>query len=95
MKLTELDPRWITNGDTRHGMGMGFDCPKHRRSEHGDFAVWFDNPINGLPPIDGYQPWHREGNSFENITISPSIVVAMPEYSGCHFFVRNGELIDA
>ena len=96
MKLTELDPRWIsTDGDTRHGMGMGFNCPNHPLDEHGGFAVWFENPLDGGAPISGYPLWLREGDNFETIAISPSIIVATPEYRGCHFFVRNGELVPA
>ena len=105
MKLTELDPRWIAD-DNRHGMGISFNCPLHKDCIR--FGVMFENPVDGKEPRhnDGTHLWHREGDSFEDLTISPSIAVTYVEGDAItplgmagkehwHGFVRNGEIIPA
>ncbi len=93
-KLTELNPRWcVASGDeSRSGMGMTMDCPNSRESRIG---VWFSNPLDGLPPISGKPLWERTGDSFENLTLSPSVRVSTGEGELWHGFVRDGEAVDA
>ena len=53
MKLSELDPRWLTELPDRHGMGISFECPHCQNEPIEDriqIAVWFSNPIDGKPP---------------------------------------------
>ncbi len=103
MKLTELNPHWTCEVAGRHGQGISFECPIHRSHR---LAVAFVNPIDGGGKMDGngYGPgpkflWHREGETFETLTLGPSI-----DASGftdgthdiktpCwHGFIKNGEV---
>jgi|SRR5271155_4039559 len=73
MRLLDQDPRWLTTGYLRHGMGVSFRCP------HCDtrLAVWFVNPLDGGLPIDtethAGQRWTRSGADFDTLTLFPSI----------------------
>ena len=91
MKLIDLDPNWFTTTEGRHGMGITFLCPHCKEQALG---IWFANPIDCGPPADpvfGPAPrWHREGDTFENMTISPSIDVSA--HGHWHGFIINGEI---
>lgn len=94
MKLTELDPTWVTTGNGRHGMGVMFECP-HCRERY--VGCWFANSIDGGPPYsevrhDGTpEPlWQRTGDTFETLTLEPSIDVSKDGH--WHGYVRNGQI---
>ena len=100
MRLTELNPRWAMDADIvvggqtrhdddRHGMAITFDCP-HCRTER--LAVFFANPLDGKPPTDapGYL-WHREGSTFEDLTLTPSVDAS--DHGHWHGFIRNGDIL--
>lgn len=78
MTLLELDPRWIANwrfpnGSSPfmgHGMGISFLCPIHKDHR---LAVFFQNPIDGFEPEKKENLWHRIGDTFENLSLTPSI----------------------
>lgn len=103
MKLTELDPHWIDDGwlglPGRRGIGMWFRCPSHLEKGDSDLVwIMFDNPLDGGEhyPTTGdlvNTLWHREGDTFETITISPSIDGS--KYGCWHGFIRNGEISTA
>lgn len=107
MKLTDLNPRWvgaggegILNADMspapeRHGVGIRFGCPCSQEVDpHPDCYIPFENPLDGGPPLPDDRPrWHREGETFEALTLTPSILI-----SGCckwHGFITNGDVIGA
>lgn len=78
MKLTELDPKWISHAG-RDRVGVRFLCP-HCRSTY--LAVLFKNPVDGgFPVSDAYDGiganfgnrWQRDGDTFDTLSISPSI----------------------
>jgi hypothetical protein len=99
MRLTDLDPRWGIDADiviggvlrhyeNRHGMCVSFECPHCRTIR---LAVWFANPIDGLPPTDDAKHlWQRTGETFENLTLSPSIDASKDGH--WHGFLTNGEI---
>lgn len=67
-----------------------FDCPmegcKHR------IIVWFANPISGSPAPAECWPeprWVRSGDSFDNLSLTPSINVA----DDWHGWVTNGQVL--
>lgn len=65
-RLVDCNPRWITSG-CRDGVGLMFDCPEgHADCRHG---------IPFTPGLDGrdHASWQRTGDTFETITLSPSI----------------------
>ncbi len=90
MKLTELDPVWITE-DGRERMGLTFLCPccVGTERERRLFAM-FRNPVDGGPGEEDHPSWQREGDTFETLTLSPSIDASSSGH--WHGFVRNGEL---
>lgn len=81
MKLTDLEPRQIVDADIviggqsvhdadRTGMGISFLCPCCRRVRLG---VFYANPIDGKPPSDNGLLWQRTGETWETLSLSPSI----------------------
>ena len=90
MRLTDLEPRLYGHGG--EGVGMTFLCPCGCGIRA---AVTFRNPIDGLGPFDagGTPTWKREGDTFETMTLSPSIL----RTTGCkwHGWIRNGEIVEA
>lgn len=104
MKLIDLNPRFFSTGGPgitnandepvpeRKGIGLLCDCPKCGPKHL--LAVDFKNPLDGGPPArsDGHT-WERTGDTFETLTLSPSI----NRLDGCkwHGWIRNGEIVDA
>jgi len=99
MKLVDRDPRWIAEAG-RHGMGVSFDCPcsKCLASDNRErLAVWFANPVDGgaahvrTDPGPAYPLWQRTGETFEDLTLAPSIDAS--HFGHWHGHVRNGEIV--
>ena len=102
MKLTDLNPKWITVDGKR--CGVRFDCPCCRSPEGAQCLV----AVPLAPPLDDDKPlsthaaayvakgWARTGDTFETLTLSPSIWVkggaCKPDGSGWHGFVKDGEI---
>jgi Family of unknown function (DUF6527) len=54
-------------------------------------GVWFANPIDGGPATDDAEyRWHREGATFDTLTLSPSIDASKSGH--WHGFITNGEI---
>lgn len=104
MKLIDLDPRWYVDGEDpapRNGMGITFWCPHCRKVRLG---VSFANPIDGgrpehmVPHHDGHgqivnaspPEWTRVGDTFETLTLSPSINASASGH--WHGFIQNGAI---
>jgi len=112
MRLIDLEPRWVVahrwdDADgtmqfqwaeaplRRHGMGLSFLCPVHRDHR---LAVMFANPLDGQPPdAEAQYLWKRDGDTFESITLGPSVDASGNTSSNgeiqtpCwHGFIRNG-----
>lgn len=66
MKLSELEPRWISDGVGRFGLGLAFDCPCCRARR---LAAWFAQPLDGGPAYEGVSRTERDGSSFDEITL--------------------------
>lgn len=78
MRLTDLNPRYgETDGVRTH---ISFECPPHKI--HRIFV-----------PIAGPKKWESSGDTFETLTLSPSIRFEEPPVCDCHFFIQNGEII--
>jgi len=103
-KLTDLNPRFVGAGGVgvfrlgekgnhvpvpeRTGVGVSFDCPCGCGTR---CFVPFSNPIDGGIDYAGGGPaWNRTGETFEDMTLTPSIL----RLHGCgwHGFLTNGEL---
>jgi hypothetical protein len=104
MKLVDLSPSFygaggagITQGGKpapkRHGVGLVFDCPCGCDVQ---CAVPFANPLGGRVPVQGDHGWQRIGDTFESLTLRPSILRSKHK-GGCgwHGFITNGEIVTA
>lgn len=88
MRLVDLAPFFCAE-DGREGMGLAFRCPHCE-----DFLyVPFKNPLSGgagKPNPNGCM-WEREGDTFETLTLSPSV----DSKEHWHGWIRNGEVTNA
>jgi hypothetical protein len=96
----------ISTGDgrpvpPREGVAIMFDCPcgghedakgDETREFQSRVFVHIDPAMDGKPADESSKPaWKRTGDSFENLTLEPSI----QRVGGWHGFVRNGEIVNA
>lgn len=108
MKLVDLDPRWIGENGTpyqrpdgvwladRRIVGITFQCPIHPGG--GCYqGVFFANPADGGPPTETPQKclWRRTGDTFDTLTLTPSIHVKDGEDGPTHWhgFITGGNVI--
>lgn len=74
MKLVDLNPHWAVVEGAR--VGVTFDCPG-RCCASATFReriyVPFRNPIGGGDSIPGDPRWNRTGDTFETLTLTPSV----------------------
>jgi hypothetical protein len=102
VKLTDLNPRWAIDGEIlvggqkivnydRHGMAVSFDCPCCGGTSRATrLTVFLANPIDGGLPSDDGKLWTRSGDTFETLTLSPSVDVS--EYKHWHGHITGGEI---
>lgn len=98
MRLVDLEPKWFSP----HGLGVGVEvytgltflcpCRQHRIPVHFSNAL-----IVQMPPIPGFEwpkmtGWHRDGDSFDTLTLSPSI--RLTRDCGWHGFITNGQVVN-
>lgn len=97
-RLIELAPRWLHSGEGRAGMGVSFECPCCSGTDHCiRLVVWFSNPIDGGTPMPGgtYR-WRRIGDTFETLTLIPSVDASAPEPNGrvdWHGNITDGQCV--
>jgi Family of unknown function (DUF6527) len=96
VKLTDLNPQWTQagyGGTTRGRAGLWFDCPgaccatslgKQR------IHVPFRNPGDGGPDIPGDPRWQRTGDTFETMSLTPSVDAS--KFGHWHGFISGGEV---
>lgn len=102
MKLTDLEPRWIGHGGegtyvTATGepiahtekVGLVCKCPCGCSRE---LFVPFENPI-GPGPLTTRWGWKRTGETFETLTLTPSIQRQDPGGCRWHGFITAGEIL--
>jgi hypothetical protein len=94
MRLTDLNPHWFTEGDSPDIVGITFDCPCCAGKSR--LGVLFQEPIDrdGLPTdvhwTEHKTLWHREGDSFETLSLTPSIDCS--KWGHWHGFITAGEV---
>lgn len=99
MKLTTLNPRWIGlhnwSDDSIYHIGVSFDSPKQNGKR---LAVLFSPPIDpdGLAqkwqwgePFKDAKKWKRTGETFETLTLAPSLDFSPIDWHG---HITNGEV---
>jgi hypothetical protein len=99
MKLTDLNPRWTgIGGGSGIITGVTFDCP-HCRTQR--LGVTFKNAIDpngwlakGVTRHHDKNEWDREGETFETLTLTPSVDTSRADFEGhWHGYIRNGEIV--
>lgn len=101
MKLTELNPKFFAEPG-RHGQGIGFDCPHCKLAAAAvegpieRIEIPFSNPLDGGPVISqvpgNMARWQRTGDTYETLTIQPSIAFDAPPFCKWHGFITAGEV---
>lgn len=101
MKLTDLNPHWVHHGGEdvtdrdgnvvplRERIGVAFDCPCGQCGI--PVFIGFENPPDGRPAYSTHHAlWKRTGETFDTLTLSPSILRSHPGSCGWHGYVTNG-----
>lgn len=73
-RLGDCDPKWVTVGESGPARGVSFACPEgHEGCRH---VIPFTPALDGSP-AESWQHnrcvWQRTGDTFETLTLSPSI----------------------
>lgn len=105
MKLVDLKPGWVGTGGegisdkdgnpvpSRKGVGVAFDCPCGKCGQR--VFLSFENPMDGGKPFGSSERphWKRTGDTFETLTLTPSILQVKTEEGDCgwHGFLTDGE----
>jgi hypothetical protein len=104
--------RWDTPDGTQHYHdnplrrgGISFNCPVHTATcatcgqylpQTHRLVVFFANPVDGKPPQVTDHLWQRQGETFEDLSLSPSIdASARIEQDGTvcwHGHITSGEI---
>lgn len=109
MRLTELEPEWVCDATPTSyrrtesfadAQGLLFACPAHFKKNGGlvgthMILIWFAD--RGAPA----ECWPKArwrisgGDSFENLSVSPSIDLTRGDPDEWHGFITNGEITNA
>lgn len=105
MRLIDLHPQFLSSGgpgvtdaltgepiEQTLGVGVAFDCPCGNFEEDHRCYVPFLNPMGPGPAVRGAERgWQRTGESFEELTLTPSILRIGD--CGWHGVITHGEVI--
>ena len=105
MRLVDLNPRWMTNEG--RVVGVTFDCPgaccaalRSIKDTEGESplvksraCVPFRIGLDGAPTPWGDKGWERDGDTFETLTLRPSVWISPPQH--WHGFIHSGEAVNA
>lgn len=104
MRLVDLNPRFVGGGGEgvsqadgtpaplREGLGVILTCPCGTCDV--ELYVPFTNPLDGGPPYEGHPTWARSGETFDTLSLTPSILRNKAK-GGCgwHGYITNGEIV--
>lgn len=80
-------PVWDHGHVPGRAVGVSFECPHCRETR---IAVAFASPVDGGPPSASFKRhWQRTGDSFETLTLTPSVDAS--ESGHWHGFIANGQ----
>lgn len=100
-KLVDLNPWFVDAGGDgikdadgkpvplKRGVGISYDCPCGCNETT---FLRFENPLDGSEPRTDSPKWKRTGDTFETITLTPSI----QRVDGCmwHGYLTDGVLTE-
>lgn len=98
MKLTDLDPRWLSPDvfmfRNPTGGSHWLTCKRVIMSTKDQMKlIWEDNPdLKGVPIVmtNSEMAWDFKGNDFSTLTVTPSINASAS--GNWHGFITNGEI---
>jgi hypothetical protein len=105
IRLVELHPTWTLAPTVADGVvvytGISFWCPcwlRHPgKKDSRRIACSFENAIEAvMPKIDGWTGWPRQkgwlrrGETFETLSLLPSVNAGPPHWHGC---ITSGDLV--
>lgn len=105
-RLIDLNPQFLSSGGEgvsqldpatgkyvpapeRRGVGVVCDCPCGCDQQ---LYVPFANPLDGGPSVES-KGWQRAGDTFETLTLTPSILRKGKNSCGWHGFFTSGEVL--
>lgn len=76
----------------RNGVGITLNCPCGCENR---LYVPFANPLDGGPALDPRHGWQRTGETFETLTLTPSVLRVPVQGRGCswHGFITAGQVV--
>lgn len=96
MRLTDLDPRWLTPDvfifRSPVGHGYWLPCPRVRMTGYEQFDL-FEREM-GDAVVVGWKEdcvWNYAGSDFETMTVTPSVDASSS--GNWHGFITNGEIV--
>lgn len=98
MRLTDLNPAWGHWSSGEGPIEVVLDCPVCPGAKAHRCHVPFANPMNGAKAVTRHHLWQREGDTFETLTLSPSVDYTKYDNGtvrdpNCwHGFIRVGEV---
>ncbi len=111
MKLTELEPRFLTiaserrdkyTDDIAQADGIMFLCPKCFVENGGNVGThsmicWFNGRSIPAEKKPGPGRWNPSGTGYEDLSFVEPGATSVLCKGGCeaHFFIRNGEIVPA
>lgn len=95
MRLLALNPRWATDSYSAPSggwrLGVTFECPCCKGTSRATrLAVFFANPPDGGVPPSNRNLWMREGDTFDTLTLTPSIDASASGH--WHGFIKGGQV---
>jgi hypothetical protein len=104
MRLVDLNPQWLDSGGEgvtradgspaplQRGAAIALDCPCGNHDEEHRLYVPFAVALDGTPGGYGERGWQRTGDTFETLTLRPSILRMGSDSCGWHGFITDGEV---
>ena len=98
-RLVDCNPRWVM--DNGVAVGVRFDCPEGH--DNCLIGVPFTPALDGTAPSSWFSSglqWQRTGDTFDALTLSPSILMHparaadghVVDACALHIFVKNGAI---
>lgn len=92
--VSSLDPatgRYVP-APRREGVGIILSCPCGNVDEDHELFVPFKVALDGSPSPHLDHGWDRTGDTFETLTLTPSILRSDPNGCRWHGYITNGEV---
>ena len=90
--LVDLDPQWVEENGSK--VSIMFECPFHSDCNGDGGPRWIGADFaNSIGDATSRRGWSRTGETFETLSLSPSIRVMNPGVCEWHGYVTDGRVI--